>query len=229
MKRPLGYEVKTLARMMKQRIDDTEFMRTNEQMTGMQGWVLGYFTRHDGEDIFQRDLEAEFRVRRSTMTQLLNTMESRGLIERVECEKDRRLKKIVPTTLAREYMERSIEAINEAEAQLTQGFSQQELETLRVIECLKKAGLEIKDIKQFIQWCTQGASTYQKRYDLFVKQRAAMEAQIEHMQRILDMIHYKCWYYETALKEGNEERLKNLSPAEMPEEIRRAYQNAHTP
>lgn len=129
MKRPLGYEVKTLARMMKQRIDDTEFMRTNEQMTGMQGWVLGYFTRHDGEDIFQRDLEAEFRVRRSTMTQLLNTMESRGLIERVEYEKDRRLKKIVPTTLAREYMERSIEAINEAEAQLTQGFSQQELDT----------------------------------------------------------------------------------------------------
>ena len=129
MKRPLGYEVRTLARMMKQRIDDTEFMRTNEQMTGMQGWVLGYFTRHDGEDIFQRDLEAEFRVRRSTMTQLLNTMESRGLIERVECEKDRRLKKIVPTMLAREYMERSIEAINEAEAQLTQGFSQQELDT----------------------------------------------------------------------------------------------------
>ena len=64
MKRPLGYEVRTLARMMKQRIDDTEFIRMNEQMTGMQGWVLGYFTRHDGEEIFQRDLEAEFRVRR---------------------------------------------------------------------------------------------------------------------------------------------------------------------
>ncbi len=129
MRRHLGYEVKTLARMMKQRIDDTEFMRTNEQMTGMQGWVLGYFTRHDGEDIFQRDLEAEFRVRRSTMTQLLNTMESGGLIERVECEKDRRLKKIVPTPLARGYMQRNVEAINEAEAQLTRGFSQEELDT----------------------------------------------------------------------------------------------------
>ena len=129
MRRHLGYEVKTLARMMKQRIDDTEFMRTNEQMTGMQGWVLGYFTHHDGEDIFQRDLEAEFRVRRSTMTQLLNTMESGGLIERVECEKDRRLKKIVPTPLARGYMQRNVEAINEAEAQLTRGFSQEELDT----------------------------------------------------------------------------------------------------
>ena len=96
MRRNLGYEIKTLARMMKQCIDATEFMKTNEQMTGMQGRVPGYFTHHEGQEIFQRDLETEFRVRRSTMTQLLNTMESGGLIERVECEKDRRLKKNSP-------------------------------------------------------------------------------------------------------------------------------------
>lgn len=129
MRKPLGYEIKTLSRMMKQCIDNTEFMRTNEQMTGMQGWVLGYFTRHEGEDIFQRDLEAEFRVRRSTMTQLLNTMERGGLIERGECETDRRLKKIVPTLLAKDYMRRSDDAIRDAEAQLTRGFSGEELDT----------------------------------------------------------------------------------------------------
>lgn len=129
MRKPLGYEIKTLSRMMKQCIDDTEFMRTNEQMTGMQGWVLGYFTRHEGEDIFQRDLEAEFRVRRSTMTQLLNTMERGGLIERAECETDRRLKKIVPTPLAIDFMRRSGEAIREAEARLTRGFSDEEIDT----------------------------------------------------------------------------------------------------
>ncbi len=129
MRKPLGYEVKTLARMMKQCIDSTEFMRTNEQMTGMQGWVLGFFARHEGEEIFQRDLEAEFRVRRSTMTQLLNTMENGGLIEREEYVKDRRLKKIRPTSLAREYMRRSSDAIFEAEAMLTRGFSEEELET----------------------------------------------------------------------------------------------------
>lgn len=129
MRKNLGYEIKTLARMMKQCIDSTEFMRTNEQMTGMQGWVLGYFTHHDGQEIFQRDLEAEFRVRRSTMTQLLNTMEKGGLIERVECEKDRRLKKIVPTPLARDYMRRSEEAILIAEQQLTRGFSKEEIDT----------------------------------------------------------------------------------------------------
>ena len=42
-------------------------------------------------------------------------------------------------------------------------FSEQEIEALRVIECLKKAGMEIKDIRQFINWCAEGASTYPQR------------------------------------------------------------------
>ena len=107
-------------------------------------------------------------------------------------------------------------------------FSAQELEALRVIECLKKAGLEIKDIKQFMQWCTQGPSTYPQRYALFARQRTAVEAELVHMQRTLDMIRYKCWYYKTAMREGGEERLQSLAPEEMPEEIRRAYESAHT-
>ena len=106
-------------------------------------------------------------------------------------------------------------------------FSEQEREALRVIECLKKAGLEIRDIKQFMQWCTQGASTYAQRYELFVRQRDAVEAEIRHLQRTLDMIRYKCWYYENAMADGNEERVKTLTPAEMPQEIREAYEGAH--
>ena len=82
-------------------------------------------------------------------------------------------------------------------------------------------------IRQFMQWCTQGASTYRQRYELFVRQRAAVEAEMERMQRTLDMLRYKCWYYETAIQEGGEEHLKGLSPEEMPEEIRRAYESAH--
>ncbi|HIU19182.1 MAG TPA: MerR family transcriptional regulator [Candidatus Limiplasma stercoravium] len=106
-------------------------------------------------------------------------------------------------------------------------FSEADLETLRVIECLKKAGLEMKDIRQFMQWCVQGASTYPQRYELFIRQRANVEAQMKRMQRVLDMIRYKCWYYETAIREGTEEGLKNLSPAQMPREIRQAYESAH--
>ena len=42
------------------------------------------------------------------------------------------------------------------------------------------------------------------------------------------MITYKCWYYDTAIADGNEDRLKNLSPDDMPPEIKAAWINAHT-
>ena len=106
-------------------------------------------------------------------------------------------------------------------------FGEKELEALRVIECLKKSGLEIKDIKQFMEWCVQGSETYPQRRELFLHQKAAVEAEIERMNRVLDMLRFKCWYYEQAIQDGNEDRLSSLQPEEMPEEIRRAYENAH--
>ena len=39
-------------------------------------------------------------------------------------------------------------------------FGEREVEALRVIECLKASGLEIRDIKQFMAWCVEGPSTY---------------------------------------------------------------------
>ena len=47
------------------------------------------------------------------------------------------------------------------------------------------------------------------------------------MNRVLAMLKYKCWYYEQAIKDGNEERLRSLTPETMPEEIRDIYQYAH--
>lgn len=106
-------------------------------------------------------------------------------------------------------------------------FSDTELEALRVIECLKKSGLEIKDIKQFMDWCVEGPSSYSKRRELFVKQRETVEAVITHMNKVLDMLKFKCWYYEQAMQDGSEERIKGLIPDRLPESIRQAYENAH--
>ena len=107
-------------------------------------------------------------------------------------------------------------------------FGEKELEALRVIECLKKSGLEIKDIKQFMEWCVQGSETYSQRRELFLRQKEETEAEIERMNRVLDMLRFKCWYYEQAIRDGNEDRLSRLQPEDMPEEIRRAYENAHS-
>ena len=106
-------------------------------------------------------------------------------------------------------------------------FSERELESLRVIECLKKAGLEIKDIRQFMDWCVEGPATYPQRKAMFEAQRAHMEAELEQMNRALDMLKFKCWYYEQAIQDGSEDRLKALIPDRLPDMIRKAYENAH--
>ena len=106
-------------------------------------------------------------------------------------------------------------------------FSDNELEALRVIECLKKSGLEIKDIKQFMDWCVEGASTYPQRKALFEKQRKRLEAELIHMNKVLDMLKFKCWYYEQATRDGSEDRVQRMIPDGLPEDVRRAYENAH--
>ncbi len=106
-------------------------------------------------------------------------------------------------------------------------FSDQEIEALRVIECLKKAGMEIKDIRQFMDWCSEGSSTYPQRKKLFEMQKAHMEEEVARMNRTLDMLKFKCWYYEQAIRDGNEEKLAAMIPDKLPEEIRAIYDNSH--
>ena len=106
-------------------------------------------------------------------------------------------------------------------------FSEQEIDALRVIECLKKSGLEIRDIKQFMKWCVEGSSTYPERLELFRRQKQSVEEELNRLHRVLAMLRFKCWYYEQAIQDGNEERLRVLTPEEMPEDIRSAYEQSH--
>ena len=107
-------------------------------------------------------------------------------------------------------------------------FSDREIETLRVIECLKKSGLEIKQIKQFMLWCKEGSSTYPQRKALFEEQKKQVEEEIEKLNKTLAMLKFKCWYYSEAIKNGNEKNLSPLPTPDMPEEIKRAYLNSHS-
>ncbi len=107
-------------------------------------------------------------------------------------------------------------------------FSDNDIEALRVIECLKKSGLEIKDIKLFMEWCGEGSSTYLNRFELIHKQKERVEAEIKELHKTLDMLNYKCWYYTQAIKDGNEDTAKALTPNGLPDDILKAYNNSHS-
>lgn len=106
-------------------------------------------------------------------------------------------------------------------------FTEKEIETLRVIECLKKTGLQIKDIKLFMSWCMEGSSTYLKRKELFENQKKQVEKEINELSKTLDMLNFKCWYYSEAIKDGNEDRIKSMIPDELPNSVKSAYMNSH--
>ena len=55
---------------------------------------------------------------------------------------------------------------------------------------------------------------------MFEERKVHMEAEIARMNWALDMLKFKCWYYEQAIKGGSEDRLKALIPDHLPEDIR---------
>lgn len=91
----------------------------------------------------------------------------------------------------------------------TRVFKESDIEALQVIQCLKNTGMPIKDIKEFISWCSEGDSTLQQRYDLFLERKAAVEEQMEELNKTMGLINHKCNYYLTALDAGTEDIHKN--------------------
>ncbi len=106
-------------------------------------------------------------------------------------------------------------------------FNDKTIEALRVIECLKKSGMQIKEIKEFIHWCSLGDKTIEKRKAMFLARKENIEREMKELKKALNMIKYKCWYYDEALKDGTEKRVKNITPNQMPNEIKAYYNEAH--
>ncbi len=107
-------------------------------------------------------------------------------------------------------------------------FGEGDVERLRVIECLKKSGMEIKDIKQFMDWCQEGPATFGKRHELFERQKQNVEAEIERLNHTLDMINYKLWYYDQAQALGHDPDVAAMyANGEIPEAVRAAYERSH--
>jgi DNA-binding transcriptional MerR regulator len=87
----------------------------------------------------------------------------------------------------------------------TRLFKESDISALKVVECLKSTGMPIKEIKTFIDWCSEGDSTLQERYDMFLERKASVEVQMAELKKTMEVIEHKCLYYKTALDAGTEE------------------------
>ena len=96
-------------------------------------------------------------------------------------------------------------------------FQESDFEWLQIIGCMKKAGMSIRDIRQYIELVLQGDDTIDTRLKMFRHQRETLMRQIAEMRHTLEMVEYKCWYYETAKAAGSADAPKNMADSEIPE------------
>ena len=127
--RQIGFKIKAINNMIRRNLDIRFAEAGLEEISGMQGPLLGFLDRNTRErDVFQKDLEKHFNIRRSTATVMLQNLEQKGYLVREPVDSDARLKRIVLTDKAKEVnreIKKQIDAFNE---ELEQGITPEEKE-----------------------------------------------------------------------------------------------------
>ena len=118
-----------------------QFTRANgvEQATPMHGWIIEYLYRHRDEPVFQRDIEREFSITRSTVTNILQLMERKGYIERQSVPQDARLKRLVLTEKGACIHEKTMQSLHQTDEFVESLLTPEEnAELLRLLNKLRK-------------------------------------------------------------------------------------------
>lgn len=128
--RKVGIEIRSLDNLIMRFVDSSAAKRQLDAITGTNGWIIGFLAERGGQAVFQRDLEKEFGITRSTASKVIDLMVKKGLVERRSVDYDARLRQLVLTDkawAAAQVMVREGEAL---ENRLLEGFAQEEIAQL---------------------------------------------------------------------------------------------------
>lgn len=125
----VGYELRSLHNTIHRFVTEKNKKRfSHGYTTEVHLWIMEYLYSKSSADVFQKDLEAVFEVRRSTMTGILQTMEKNGLIIRESVNHDARLKKITLTEKAKQLVEFNRKDIEDFDRKIVEGIPEQDLQ-----------------------------------------------------------------------------------------------------
>ena len=132
-------ELKVLVNSICRFLGQNSCDREGKNLTSIQLWIIHYLYENQGNDIFQRDLEADFNIRRSTVSGIIQNMEKKGLIQRESVKQDARLKKITLTNDAMMLYQEMLTKITLMEKKMTENITEEEWTVFfRVLEKIKK-------------------------------------------------------------------------------------------
>lgn len=110
----------------------------------------------------------------------------------------------VPPSTIRFYDKKGLLPFVDRDQAGRRSFKDNDLNFLQVIECMKKCGMKIEEIRHFIDLCMAGDVTLDDRYDLLKQEEQTVIKQLKVLQDQLDFLHYKMWYFKTAIEAGTE-------------------------
>ena len=132
MKNRVVTKIKKVHSLIRKTIHNSDTFKNNEDLTNVIGWTIGFISRRSdmADETYQKDIEQEFKISRSTATGLLQNMEKLGYLYREVSEIDSRLKRIVLTEKSIELHKKVVLTFESVEHNLLKGFSEEEKEQL---------------------------------------------------------------------------------------------------
>ena len=124
----VGFKVRQLSNVLKRNAEQNHSRLESRNISMMQRWIIGYLAHNKEQDIFQKDMEHELNIGKSTLTEILHVMEKNDLVTRMPCESDARCKKLVLTAKAESVHEEIEHGIEEFEKKLRKDITDEELE-----------------------------------------------------------------------------------------------------
>lgn len=145
----LGRQIGHVSHLFRRNVDNliaTESRDcSDDSLTGRNFWVLRYLEDHPDTDVFQKDLESAFKIRRSTVSCMVERMEQKGMLTRESVNGDARLKRLILTDKARELLTAVSNGVERMENEVRAGFSETEYDTLRTL--LKKLSDTLENLE----------------------------------------------------------------------------------
>ena len=129
-KRSVQVEMRSLSNRIHRFFQNSPNKKAVDSVTGTNGWIIAYLAEHENRDVYQKDIEREFDITRSTASKVIDLMEQKGLVERQKVTHDARLRKLVLTEKSRQLAELIAADKKHLDETLTKGFTDEEKETL---------------------------------------------------------------------------------------------------
>ncbi len=138
----ISTQLRGLSHRIHRFLENSPNKKAIDSITGTHGWIIAFLSCNKDKDVFQKDVEREFDVTRSTASKVIDLMEQKGLVRRERVSCDARLKKLVLTEEAESISKLFENDIGRLEETLTKGFTDEEKEILCDFIVRMKTNLE---------------------------------------------------------------------------------------